>query len=229
MKNREENKRLIASRLESWRLKDHTFLTAEALTDQLFDFLDFKEEHVGKPAFPNPIKIGDPPAPLSINPSYPEEVFERSFLTLHFKAKEFGLKLGIPLGVLSSYITLCSLIMEPIRGKFGLPITITSGYRTPQHNKDVGGVSKKGRVSEHVATANWCACDFRLNAPLEEVFDWIRLESGLPFRQVILERPSFDQDPSVIHISWNRVRPGRQAYEGLTHGRSRYYKREVRR
>ncbi|MCB7128532.1 MAG: hypothetical protein J3T61_03205 [Candidatus Brocadiales bacterium] len=158
--------------------------------------------------------------PQSINPPSKE-----GYLSPHFTEKEMGLTPVVrgSLLLVLSYKTLCQLIMEPIREHFGLPITITSGYRSPEHNKEVGG----SKTSEHVATADWCACDFRLNAPLEEVFDWIRLESGLPFRQVILERPSFDQDPVVIHISWNRVRKGRQALEGLTGGRSRYFKREV--
>lgn len=41
---------------------------------------------------------------------------------------------------------LCSDILQPIRNKWGKPIIITSGYRSPGLNKAVGGVSS----SQHI-------------------------------------------------------------------------------
>lgn len=54
----------------------------------------------------------------------------------HFKVKEFACKDGSPIVFVDSYMV---DILEILRKKLNTPITITSGYRTPEHNKKVGG------------------------------------------------------------------------------------------
>ena len=146
-------------------------------------------------------------------------------LSPHFDSSEFGLPAYSPENhfLYAVYYNLCNNLLEPIRARFNLPIKITSGYRDPGKNKSVGGAKR----SQHMATSQHCAADFKLNWPLEEVFDWIR-SSNLVWDQCILERPAWDQDPSCIHISWCRGPQRRQALEGLSNGRGRYFYREVK-
>jgi hypothetical protein len=115
----------------------------------------------------------------------------------------------------------CERILEPIRDMWGA-IVITSGYRCPTLNTLVHGVPD----SDHQWTVDRIAADFKTpQAPLIKVFDWIRLESGLPFDQVIREKGS-GSGGDCIHISY-RLIPRRVAMIGGTHNSSGYEKVEV--
>lgn len=138
----------------------------------------------------------------------------------NFTREEFERNDKMPDECTSIFSALCHELLEPIRQRFGVPLIITSGYRSPEHNAKIGGA----RNSQHVATKDYCAADFNAKVDLQVMFDWIRLASGLPFDQVILEydRPIEDGgSPKCIHISYSKEFR-RVAYEGLTHGRSKY-------
>lgn len=64
-------------------------------------------------------------------------------LSEHFRVWEFRSKDGADTILISDELV---KVLEAIRSYFGKPITITSGYRTPAHNREVGGA--KG--SQHV-------------------------------------------------------------------------------
>src|ERR1700736_6150289 len=106
-------------------------------------------------------------------------------LSEHFSDRELRVD-GQPVRVVSNAKFLCLQILESIRAKFGTLI-IDSGYRSPAHNEQVGGV----HGSFHEYLDDECAADFRtglsVSASLEEIFDYMRLESDLPFDHVILE------------------------------------------
>lgn len=115
----------------------------------------------------------------------------------------------------------CSEILEPIRERFGR-VVITSGYRCPELNALVNGVPD----SDHQWTAERIAADFFTpQADLPQVFDWIRLESKLPFDQVIREHSS-GRGGDCIHISYRAV-PRRMAMVGATHNQTGYQQVEV--
>lgn len=59
-------------------------------------------------------------------------------ITEHFKLKEFACKNSEAIIISEK---LC-YILEAIRMHFGKPVTITSGYRTPEHNAKIGGAVK---------------------------------------------------------------------------------------
>lgn len=74
------------------------------------------------------------------------------YVSRNFRVHEFACKDG------SDKILICPITvtaLQAVRDFFGKPITITSGYRTPSHNKKVGGAS----ASQHVVGT---AVDFKV-------------------------------------------------------------------
>lgn len=79
---------------------------------------------------------------------------------------------------------LCMELLEPARAWLGEPLIVTSGYRPPEHNRAIGGKDK----SFHLYRFGQAAADaLPKTKPVIDLFDWLRLESGLPFDKVILE------------------------------------------
>lgn len=59
-------------------------------------------------------------------------------LSANFRVREFACSDGSdPVFVDSELVT----VLQKIRNHFGAPVTITSAYRTPSHNKSVGGTT----------------------------------------------------------------------------------------
>ena len=146
------------------------------------------------------------------------------FLTTHFAQDEFEADAPLPSECVQSYKELCLTLLEPIRAKFG-PLLVTSGYRPPAINSAVHGVSN----SEHVATSEYCAADFRplsSAASARAIFDWVRSQPGLEWGQVILEHAldaaGVISGPDIIHLSWESTAPRRMALEGATNNREPY-------
>jgi Peptidase M15 len=139
-------------------------------------------------------------------------------LSENFARHEFEHDGPMPSVCIDTYRSLCAEILEPIRAKFAKSVTITSGYRDPAANAETHGAAH----SQHEATSMYCAADFRIEGfehDMRPVFNWIRLESGLPFDQVILEHGA---GGDIVHISWARAYPRRMALEGAQHNRSAY-------
>lgn len=76
-------------------------------------------------------------------------------LTKNFRLQEFQCKSGadMPLEVLEN-IKILADQLQVLRDHIGRPITITSGYRSPEHNKKVGA-----KASKHVLGM---AADFKV-------------------------------------------------------------------
>jgi hypothetical protein len=145
-------------------------------------------------------------------------------LTEHFADTELGVA-GVDARIVANATQLCRLLLEPIRAKFG-PVAVDDGYRNAAHNAAVGGATD----SQHLYEGANSAADIRLLAwTIGFVFDWIRLESGLPFDQVILERARGMRTPTCIHISYNGALAAqrREALVGETHGTGVYVRVEV--
>lgn len=143
-------------------------------------------------------------------------------LTDHFTARELRVD-HAPARVVANARALCQEVLEPIRAHFGRPLVITSGYRPPERNRAAGGK----RRSFHLYESGHAAADFKLlGLAITEVFDWLRLQSGLPFDKAILE--SSNGVPVVIHIQIDRhALPRRLAYAGATGAATHYQPVEV--
>jgi hypothetical protein len=83
---------------------------------------------------------------------------------------------------------LCLELLEPIREIVGSPITITSGYRSPQVNGMVGGSLSSAHLKGFAADIN--AHSFGSSRKLATLLVEQFKERGIAFDQLILE---FDQ------------------------------------
>lgn len=85
--------------------------------------------------------------------SYILDTDENVKITSHFKVKEFACKDGSQIVFVDDYMV---TLLEILRQTINKPIIITSGYRTPEHNKKVGGA----KYSYHMRGS---AADIRVN------------------------------------------------------------------
>jgi len=103
---------------------------------------------------------------------------------------------------------LVEAVLSPVRKHYGLPVRISSGYRSLALNRAIGSKD----TSDHVTG---CAVDFEIpGVPNIDVACWIR--DNLEYRQVILEFWRED-DPYAgwIHVSF---REGNNKKQVLTIG-----------
>lgn len=121
----------------------------------------------------------------------------------------------MPAACVPTFAVLCVEILEPIREHLQTAIYITSGYRSLEENEAVHGQPN----SEHMATADYCAVDF-FCPKVQEVFAWLTQNPILPYHQLILEKGRLGY---VIHISYNRLKPGvRSVLSGATENSEPY-------
>ena len=85
---------------------------------------------------------------------------------------------------------LCENILQPLRNYFKEPINITSGYRSPQLNRAIGGAQQ----SDHLYGR---AADIKCSN-LMQAFGWIK--NNCKFKQLILEQSGSKR---WIHISFD--------------------------
>jgi len=148
---------------------------------------------------------------------------ERMQLTPHFSDTELGVA-GCEDRIVGNARFLCTEVLEPLRDKFGA-IQVHYGYRPPAHNAQVGGKAN----SFHLFDDGHAAADVGSPAAtFQELFDWLRLESGLPFDKVILETGPTGA-PACVHIQIDSINaPRRQAFTGQTGAGTVYIAAEVR-
>lgn len=113
-------------------------------------------------------------------------------LTKFFDYQEFGITDETDISIRENIKKLVVNVMDKIRTEYGMPIYITSGYRTPEHNKKVGGVAN----SQHIYGE---ACDFtgRDFKRLLRIIDEMDNEGLLNYDQLIIYRKR-----QFIHVSY---------------------------
>lgn len=132
-------------------------------------------------------------------------------LTPHFKLREFtesatAMKHGIDNRptpeVVENLRRLCTHTLEPLREKLGLPIIITSGYRTKELNAIIVHASRK---SQHISGQ---AADFYVaQGPVQGSRVQGSRELLIQASRLIIEDESIDFDqliiyPTFIHVSY---------------------------
>lgn len=119
-------------------------------------------------------------------------------LSQHFTFEELTITSKIPYKLLNSLLAkqyiknmaiLANYLLEPARAILNAPLIITSGYRCPALNKEIGGSA----TSQHL---NATAADFIVkdSRSLEDIFIKLKESPFLNYGQLILEK-------SWIHIS----------------------------
>ena len=133
-------------------------------------------------------------------------------LSPHFTDEELGV-VGVDPRIIQNAAFLCMTLLEPIRSYYNVPLVIHDGYRDPSHNARVGGKP----TSWHQAEGGEMAADFNVHGVgCLLVFDYIRLQSKLPFDKLILEMNA-SGIYSTVHIQVDRLNPPRrQAFTGST-------------
>lgn len=136
---------------------------------------------------------------------------DNTVLTPHFKLREFtesatAMKHGIDNRptpeVVENLRRLCTHTLEPLREKLGLPIVITSGFRTKELNEIIVHASRK---SQHMSG---CAADFHVKEVSGFRFqDSSRRELLIRAFRLIITDESIDFDqlilyPNFIHVSY---------------------------
>lgn len=98
---------------------------------------------------------------------------------------------------LENFKLLAEKVFEPIREHFGVPIYISSGYRSKELNKAIGGSA----TSQHCKGE---AIDIDVDGSSitnKQVFDYIK--DKLEFDQLIWEFGT-DKNPDWVHVSYSK-------------------------
>jgi hypothetical protein len=98
--------------------------------------------------------------------------------------------------VIDNLQVLVDSVLQPIRNKFG-PVTVTSGYRSPEVNKAIGGST----TSDHCFGF---AADFEVaGVDNKELARWVA--DNLKFKQLILEFYKGVPDSGWVHVSYDKT------------------------
>lgn len=108
--------------------------------------------------------------------------------------------------IITNLTLLIENLLDPIRESWGSPLYITSGYRSPQLNKAVGGSIN----SDHL---KGFAADLKpLNGKMDIFQVWLinlLKTNETAFKQLIIEKP-INGIASWIHLSWDPLNNKRQ-------------------
>ena len=142
-------------------------------------------------------------------------------LSKHFTLEEFeksqtatrkGIINKAGSGEIKNLGDLCYEVLEPVRAKFDKPVTITSGYRSPELSEAIGSKS----TSQHCLGE---AADFEIAGVSNlQVALWI--ENNVDFDQLILEFwKEGEPNSGWIHVSY---KDGSNRKQVLTYDGSSY-------
>lgn len=117
--------------------------------------------------------------------------------------------------VLSNLTTLCDMVLQKVRNSHGV-VTITSGYRSPELNRAIGGST----TSDH---CKGCAADFEVpGLDNKQLAKWII--DNLTFKQLILEFYEDGQPNSGwVHCSFEEGENNNQVLRAVKEGKKTVY------
>jgi len=112
-----------------------------------------------------------------------------------------------PKEIIENLKALCVNVLQPLRDWYGKSILIGSGYRCPQLNKAVGGVS----TSQHMKGE---AVDLYIQGDLELGKRWFCfIKDHLIFDQLIMEHNK--KGTYWVHVSFSRTKNRKQVITNL--------------
>jgi uncharacterized protein YcbK (DUF882 family) len=125
----------------------------------------------------------------------------KHFTTAEFEhsntAKSYHINNTIPEALLPNLKNLCEQVLEPLRAHAQEPITISSGYRSPELNHAVGGAKN----SQHTTGE---AADIYTD-DIQKLRDWYRyIQQHCPYDQLLWEKASSVSLHPWIHVSLKR-------------------------
>jgi len=132
-------------------------------------------------------------------------------LSKHFTLEEFeksqtatrkGITNKAGSGEIKNLGDLCYEILEPVRAKFDKPVTITSGYRSPQLSEAIGSKS----TSQH-CTGN--AVDFEI-AGVSNLAIALWISNHCNFDQLLLEYYTGEPSSGWCHVSYDSEKNNRK-------------------
>jgi len=131
------------------------------------------------------------------------ENFSRAEIEHSNTAKRLGISNEMSEKHLGNMQRLIDNLIQPLRDGIG-PIRISSGYRSPQLNKAIGGSTRSQHSKAEALDLQYWSGGKMNN---KVIYDWI-LDSGLEFDQMINEF-----DFSWIHVSLKKNSNRRQVLE----------------
>jgi len=104
---------------------------------------------------------------------------------------------------IENFKKLAANIFQPIREHFGKPIIISSGYRSAELNKAIGGSLSSQHCSGEAIDIDMDGTDITN----KQIFDYIK--DNLNFDQIIWEFGT-DTNPDWVHVSFSASKPQRK-------------------
>lgn len=132
-------------------------------------------------------------------------------LTVSQEAARNGISNAPNEDVIENLRKLCAKVLEPLRVALGSPVVVTSGYRSPEINKMIGG----NPTSQHMTGQ---AADIIVpGLTSHELFHKIN-ELELPFDQLIEEFGRW------VHVSYSDNPRGQKLLARFENGKTMYFK-----
>lgn len=115
--------------------------------------------------------------------------------------------------------SVANLCFEPLREHFGVPIAVTSFYRSPAINKAIGGSMSSQHCKGQAMDLDADVFGGITNA---QIFNW--LKDNVVFDQLIWEFGD-DKNPDWVHVSYNATGKNRKhVLKAVKAGDAIYYK-----
>jgi hypothetical protein len=102
--------------------------------------------------------------------------------------------------VIKNLLQLCKKVLQPLREYIGESIKVSSGYRSPDLNKKIGG----SKSSQHLLGQ---AADISCGERTAELYYYIK--NNLIFDQIIWEFGN-DDNPDWVHVSYSTTKNRKQ-------------------
>ena len=136
---------------------------------------------------------------IYLSPSFSVGEFEKSPTALRLQIDN-----TMPPAAIENAKLLCKHVLQPIRNKWSLPVTINSGYRSANLNRAMGG----SQTSQHMLGM---AADIEIHGVSNAIL-WQWIHDNLEFDQLIAEylKPN-DPKAGWVHVSFNNGKNRKQA------------------